>query len=159
MEQIFSEISKVLETNLKAKLREKGHVATGKGVESIEVICREIGKGFVIEILGESYLIPQNEGRKPGKRPHSSVLEEWVRIKGLATELKEVKRISFLIARNMGEIGMHSDKKKIDLSKRKFVEEGIEASDLNPYFQKYLDQKFEIVLQNAYNKMTTNLIV
>lgn len=124
---IANELESLITKAVKARLQKQGHVATGKGLNSIETRVKERGQGLVIEILGEDYLAYQETGRKAGTLPNIGALEKWVKQKRLASEAKEVKRIAWAIGINMKRIGMHSNNKRLDTSKRKFLSSTIEG--------------------------------
>lgn len=52
----------------------------------------------------EKYFTVLETGRKPGKRPPISVIEEWVKNKPIASDIN-TKSLAFLIARKIGEEG------------------------------------------------------
>jgi hypothetical protein len=67
--EIANQLSDLILKAVKARLEAQGHVASGKGLNSLEVRHRAAGEGLVIEILGEEYLAYQDTGRKAGSMP------------------------------------------------------------------------------------------
>lgn len=53
----------------------------------------------------QKYFTVLETGRKPGKRPPISVIEQWVRDKPLALDGISAESLAFLIARKIGEEG------------------------------------------------------
>lgn len=51
------------------------------------------------------YFTVLETGRKPGKRPPISVIEQWIRDKPLALDGTSAKSLAFLISRKIGEEG------------------------------------------------------
>lgn len=62
-------------------------------------------KGNTIEVYGLDYIYFLEYGRKPGKRPPTSVIEKWIDDKGIETQGITKKSLAFLIARSIGEKG------------------------------------------------------
>jgi len=159
----------VLEAIIKEFI-DKGHNLTGKGIKSLEAVISEQITGITITILGEPYMKFQNEGRGAGKMPNISALEDWVKRRGLASEMKEVKRIAWAIGMNMKRIGMHSDgasgksgnrnASKLDLSKREFIDTAIikeqqQISDL--IFQGY-NERFAVAITELFRNSERTIL-
>lgn len=136
----------------------KGHNLTGNGVKSLEAVVSEQITGITISILGEPYMAYQNEGRSAGKMPPPSSLYDWIKRRGIASDMKDVKRIAFAIALNMKRIGMHSDgasgksgkpnSSKLDMSKRNYINTAIE--------KKY-EQMTDLVFAGYEKNFTTTI--
>ena len=139
--EIANQLSSLITKALVARLKTQGHVATGKGINSIETKIRQAGDGLIIAIMGEDYMAYQETGRKAGSFPPIKALEAWVKRKGLASEAKEVKSIAFAIGRNMKRIGMHSRGGRIDMSKRHFITKTLEGG--KNVIDKHLFEMFE----------------
>lgn len=145
---IARELEVLLTNAIRNKFAEQGHNATGKGSKSIETKVLPKGEDILIQILGEDYLTWQETGRRAGKLPPIDALKKWVRVKGLASEAKEVNRIAWAIGKNMERIGMHSNKKRIDLSKRNFITSSIQDNNdviTNKLFQMF-DKNFTLLV-------------
>jgi hypothetical protein len=139
--EIAQQLKNELESAIKSRLQSQGHVASGKGLKSIEVQIKETPQALIIAILGEDYLQWQETGRTAGKFPPVAALEKWVKQKGIASEAKAVKRIAFAIAKNMHRIGMHSRGGRIDMSKRGFISTSLEEK--STVIEQRLFQMFE----------------
>lgn len=148
---IAKHIEVLLAAALKNRLKGQGHVASGKGLNSIKVDVLPSGDDLVINIIGEDYLLYQDTGRKPGTWPNIGALEKWVRQKGLASEMKEVKKIAFLIGRNMKRIGMHSKGNRIDKSKSKGITGTIEKQEgrIQQLLFEMFEKNFELLVSSA----------
>ena len=134
--------------SVKRQLKAKGHKATGKSLASLESNIVGFGDGLAIQIIGEDYLEYQDTGLKAGKRKGSSgstvwidALAEWVRKKGIESDMKKSRGIAFAIAKNMKRIGMHSKNSRLDLSKRNFL--GDALKDVQPKIDEKLFEVFE----------------
>lgn len=152
---IAKELEALITSALKNRLTGQGHITTGKGLNSIETKVIPRGEDLVIQIYGEDYLEYQDSGRKPGKFPNVGALREWVRRKGLATEMKEVNKIAFLIGRNMQRIGMHSTNKRIDLSKRGFITQTIDQFEgrINQDLFRMFEKNFDLIVTRASDEI------
>ena len=96
--------------------------------------------------MASSYLTRTVTGSSTTKATYSA----WVKRSGLATDMIDVKRIAFLINRNMKRIGTHSVRGRIDLSKRHFIKDTIE--DKSNFIQ---DSLFKMFNKN-FDLMVTN---
>jgi len=147
---IAKELEKQITDALKKKFEEQGHSLTGKGIKSLQTIVKDELGGLIIQILGDEYMGFQDAGRRAGKGMPVDILQEWVKRRGLATDMKDVKRIAFLINRNMKRIGTHSVRGRIDLSKRHFIKDTIE--DKSNFIQESLFKMFN----KNFDLMVTN---
>lgn len=76
-----------------SQIQTGGSVSTGREVKG------EIGSPLVqVQVL--------EHGRKPGKQPPSEALELWVKRKMGISDPHEIRRVSFLVARKIGEEGL-----------------------------------------------------
>lgn len=160
-EAIANELESLITKALVSRLKKQGHVATGKGVNSLETKIRESGSGLLIAIFGEDYLAYQETGRKAGKMPPIKDLMKWVKAKGIASEAKEVKRISWAIAINMKKIGMHSNNNKLDMSKRHFFTKTMEGGKqvINKKLFEMFEKNFDLlVTQFTKDKQVKTII-
>ena len=98
------ELYKIVE-DLKAKHIELGQKATGKWVESLEVIVDD-GKGV---IYGTDYTTHIVHGRPSGARPPIAPLEEWVQAK-LGLQGKEALNVAFAVATKIAKEGTETHK-------------------------------------------------
>lgn len=82
-------------------IRSKIPNVTGKMADSLGY--RIDSQGLTI-FSTEKFFTVLETGRKPGKRPPISVIEEWVKNKPIASDINP-KSLAFLIARKIGEEG------------------------------------------------------
>lgn len=75
---------------------------TGKLANSIRY---EVVGGGILRIYAEDYIYTLQYGRKPGKRPPTSALTNWVKTKLGVSDNKKAKGIAYVIARKIGEEG------------------------------------------------------
>ena len=75
---------------------------SGASIQQGEVICSITNTA--------SNALNRLEGRKPGRQPPSSALEEWVS-KKLGVSGKRLKSVAFLVARKIGREGTQSSKR------------------------------------------------
>lgn len=54
------------------------------------------------------------EGRRPGKQPPSTALEKWVQLKLGISDPRQLKQVSFLVARKIGKEGTLREKHEFD---------------------------------------------
>jgi hypothetical protein len=59
----------------------------------------------VLSIYGNDYIQFLENGRRPGKRPPTSVIRQWIDDKGIIPDGISKDSLAFLIARRMGEEG------------------------------------------------------
>lgn len=89
---------------LKAKHIELGMKATGKWLDSLEIIVTGSGNLFKGVILGQHYTEQLTKGRAGGKRPPIAPIEEWVKAKfGLSG--KQALGVAFAVATKIGKEG------------------------------------------------------
>jgi hypothetical protein len=157
--KISKEIEVQLTTAMKNRLRDQGHVSSGKGLASLETKVIPKGDDLVIQILGEDYLQFQETGRKKGTMPNIRALERWVKRKGIASDMKEVKRIAFGIALNMKKVGMHSKGNKLDPSKRGFITQSIERKEtiIEKKLFEMFEKNFELLVFNTSKEIEGKL--
>lgn len=165
MELNNSEIAKDLEKQitdaLKKKFEEQGHSLTGKGINSLETQVRSDLSGLVIQILGLEYMGFQDSGRRAGKMPPIEPLMNWVKARGIASDMKAVKRIAFAIAMNMKKIGMHSSGGRIDLTKRHFISDTLEekGSFIQDSLFKMFSLNFDLMITNYTTQLQQKQII
>lgn len=117
---LFNDIGEDLVKEIKKGLIESGKVATGKLVRSIDyrlivLESQRLVRELKIEVLGEDYLRFADEGRKPGRQPPISVIENWIKVKNIKGRDKKgrfIKRksLAFAIARSIGKVGSPAKK-------------------------------------------------
>lgn len=91
-------IGAFLVKKLQQEVEIQKHVASGKLRDSFEYRVKSTGNGISLEIYSEDYGQYVETGRKPGaKRVPIAALMEWIRLKAIATEDKQVRSIAFAI--------------------------------------------------------------
>ena len=102
----YSNILKLIISELQAELIGQGHKATGSLVNSFEGSVLTLPKSIVIQVLMNDYGIYVNEGRREGvKRVPLQVLMSWVEQKAIASGNKEVKNVAFAIQQKIFQEG------------------------------------------------------
>lgn len=92
--------------DLQKRHQELGMKASGNWLRQLETEVYSVGSRYVGRVLGTFYTYFLVNGRKPGKRPPSKVIEKWIRVKGITPKGNiTVKQLAFLIARKIGEFG------------------------------------------------------
>lgn len=84
-----------------AGIRSKIPNVTGKMSQSLGYKIDESGLTI---FSTEKYFTVLETGRKPGKRPPISAIEEWIKNKPIASDINP-RSLAFLIARKIGEEG------------------------------------------------------
>ena len=82
----------------------KGMRASGKFAESLEVKVQ----GLKAQLWGEDYAQQLETGRKSGKFPPISAIEQWIKDKGIANRIQgqiSISSLAFLIARKIAKEG------------------------------------------------------
>lgn len=83
----------------------KGMRASGKFAESLEVIIVNENKA---QLWGEDYSQQLETGRRAGRFPPISAIEQWIRDKGIANRIQgeiSISSLAFLIARKIHREG------------------------------------------------------
>tara|TARA_S200002703_G_C3787290_1_gene242805 strand:- start:43 stop:525 length:483 start_codon:yes stop_codon:yes gene_type:complete len=92
--------------DLQKRHQQLGMKATSNWLRQLETEVYQVGTRYVGKVLGTFYTYFLVNGRKPGKRPPSKVIEKWIRVKGITPKGDiTVKQLAFLIARKIGEFG------------------------------------------------------
>lgn len=102
--EVLSKEFELLKSDLIKAYDTKGMRASGDFATSLEV---EVEINHAI-LWGNSYAQQLETGRLPGKQPPSSVIEDWIRDKGLASRINgeiSISSLAFLIARKIGRGG------------------------------------------------------
>lgn len=82
----------------------KGMRASGKFAESLEVKVQ----GLTAQLWGEDYAQQLETGRKSGRFPPISAIEQWIKDKGIANRIQgqiSISSLAFLIARKIAQSG------------------------------------------------------
>ncbi len=95
---VSKQLALTLRDALRLELTSQKHVASAKLLNSIQVTAFESVGAIVIEGSFFDYGLFLDTGRKAGgKKVPIAALEEWIRIKGFATNAKKIKGIAFAI--------------------------------------------------------------
>lgn len=81
--QLATESVTTLKGNIAAAMTEKGKVATGRTLRSINVMAYGSDAEGSASLLADGQWKYVGNGRGPGKRPPLSPLREWIRARGL----------------------------------------------------------------------------
>jgi len=88
-------------------LRLNNRIATGNALNSFVVLIKKKARNLIIEgeLKAISYMDRVLFGRGQGKAPNRAVILQWMRSKGVKSELYNDRDLSYLIARSIGEQG------------------------------------------------------
>lgn len=86
--------------DLIAKHRELGMEASGRWINSLEVVQERLS----VKILGAHYTYQLVNGRKPGKMPPVEMIKNWVQDKGIARG-KEATGLAWAISKKIAKEG------------------------------------------------------
>jgi hypothetical protein len=75
--------------------------ASGASAQSIDVSMNDTGG----DLVGASYIYFQIYGRRPGKYPPLTTIQEWIKVKGISLEKISIKSLAYLIARKIATAG------------------------------------------------------
>tara|TARA_R110002049_G_scaffold309180_1_gene518138 strand:- start:26746 stop:27207 length:462 start_codon:yes stop_codon:yes gene_type:complete len=89
-----------MKQDLISKHIELGMKASGKWIDSLEVTEEEMK----VKLLGENYTDQLVYGRKNGTMPPVSAIEEWIRNKGITTNIP-IRSLAWAIAINIKKNG------------------------------------------------------
>lgn len=114
---------------IKKEITDQGHKASGKLLESIEIVIEETPTGFIGKILMEDYSIILDRGVRAGNVPYRAgsgakkskyidALIEWIKIIKPSLQAKERKSFAFAIAKTAKKQG-HPTKGSFKYSKNK----------------------------------------
>jgi hypothetical protein len=101
---ILSKEFELLKDDLIKAYDAKGMRASGKFAESLEVKVN----GLTAQLWGESYAQQLETGRRAGKFPNISAIEQWIKDKGIANRIQgeiSITSLAFLIARKIAQRG------------------------------------------------------
>lgn len=106
---IFEDLGAQIVTQIKNNLQTKNLTGKGPSVASGKLLnsIRYVATDSRLEIWAEDYIYYLVYGRRPGKRPPTSAIREWIEVKGILSGEKEYKRqgLAFAIAKSIGEKG------------------------------------------------------
>lgn len=93
---LLDEVRKAYVDDQKAK----GIRASGKSADSLRIETKETSGA----LYGARYFYQQKFGRKPGKFPPISAILDWIKTKGIQSDIPE-RSLAFLIARKIAMSG------------------------------------------------------
>ena len=102
--QVLSKEFELLKDDLIKAYDAKGMRASGKFAETLEVKVN----GLTAQLWGESYAQQLETGRRAGKFPNISAIEQWIKDKGIANRIQgeiSIRSLAFLIARKIAQRG------------------------------------------------------
>jgi hypothetical protein len=102
--KVLSKEFELLKDDLIKAYDAKGMRASGKFAESLEVKVN----GLTAQLWGESYAQQLETGRRAGKFPNISAIEQWIKDKGIANRIQgeiSITSLAFLIARKIAQRG------------------------------------------------------
>lgn len=106
--EILTKELEALKNDLAAKYRELGMRASGEWEDALETEVSQSGHDLKGLIWGFDYSQQLDSGRSSGKQPPSSVIEQWIKDKGIASQIEKsisISSLAFLIARKIGREG------------------------------------------------------
>ena len=160
--EISNKIEALLTDAIVKNFKKQGHTVSNKGIDSIKTIVKSENNNIVIQIFGEEYMGFQDAGRKAGKLPNVGAIIQWVKDKGITDDdgKKTQEQLGWAIAIHMKRIGMHSTKKKLDLSKRNAIQMGINDNSnfLNDLLFKSFEDNFTLYITN-FTKNNKNITI
>lgn len=101
---VLSKEFELLKDDLIKAYDAKGMRASGKFAESLEVKVQ----GLTAQLWGEDYAQQLETGRKSGRFPPISAIEQWIKDKGIANRIEgqiSISSLAFLIARKIAQSG------------------------------------------------------
>jgi hypothetical protein len=102
--KVLSKEFELLKDDLIKAYDAKGMRASGKFAETLEVKVN----GLTAQLWGESYAQQLETGRRAGKFPNISAIEQWIKDKGIANRIQgeiSITSLAFLIARKIAQRG------------------------------------------------------
>jgi hypothetical protein len=124
-----------------AGIRSRIPNVTGQSAQSLGY--RIDAEGLTI-FSSQKYFTVLETGRKPGKRPPISVIEQWIKDKPIASDINP-KSLAFLIARKIGEEG--------SLLYRQGGKSGVISESIN---DKVIKEKLVNVLNESFRDYVVN---
>lgn len=101
LEQTMDMIGDLVRSQYKARLKQGGHISTGKLYNSIDYRLVITENGIKLYFIALDYYIFIENGRKSGKMPPISDIKKWMTSKGLNDNKK-----AYAIARNIAKKGI-----------------------------------------------------
>lgn len=121
-------------TNYKSQL-EAEHMNNGELYRTISYSVSTVSSGWVISVSLADYWRYIEYGRRPGKMPPVSAIENWIKVKQIIphsmtlksgkTVIPTIPQLSFLIARSIGRRGIAPKplfKNSFEAAKKQFIQ-------------------------------------
>lgn len=121
-------------TNYKSQL-EAEHMNNGELYRTISYSVSTVSSGWVISVSLADYWKYIESGRRPGKMPPVSAIENWIKVKQIIphsmtlksgkTVIPTIPQLSFLIARSIGRRGIAPKplfKNSFEAAKKQFIQ-------------------------------------
>lgn len=106
------------------QLLQRGHNASGNLINTMEAkITQSVG-----ELWGEHYGLAQETGVKKviTSRAYIDAIIEWLRVKGIESDISKAKGIAFNIGKAHRMVGIHSKNSTLDQSKQNWLSDAID---------------------------------
>lgn len=152
------------------RLAAQDHNATGALSNSIEMVVKREGSGWVIECWANAYGRYVNNGRQAGGRmPNPSIILQWMNERNIGNDLtKEYQRrgLAFVIARSIADKGIPPQggysafyEKGNTINRTGWVDKVLEENEeeITKYFEDILEELVELYVFNKYRNQIKQL--
>ena len=150
---LLIDIANYLEQQLKQKLMEQQHVATGDLLNSIKVEVKSTVDRW--QIIGSNlhYGNIQDTGLRPGNYVPISALLDWIRAKKINLNGRRELDAAFAIQKSIFRKGTPTDG---DRNKKRWISGTLEeeATTIQQMIQKALQQEIELMVENLVKRTT-----
>ena len=102
--EAYNEIGKLLVEEVQNQLLKYNKRASGDLINSINYRLNIDNNAIEIDLLGESYLVYVDKGRRPGKMPPLKDIESWMSKKNIIA--KDRKSVAFAIGKKIATLGI-----------------------------------------------------
>jgi len=106
-----AELRRAVEASLEAimaaaaqEIRDQGHVATGRGVKSLEKRVREAGSVIIGDVLIESYMNYVDSGTRPHRPPYGPI-RRWAQAVKPGANSKELDSFAWAVVKKIEKEG------------------------------------------------------
>lgn len=132
--KVLNDFGDFIITNYKRQLEDE-EISNGELYKTISYKVSTTTGGWVISVSLANYWRYVEYGRRPGKMPPLSAIENWIKVKQIIphsitlksgkTVIPTIPQLSFLIARKIGRDGIQSRplfKNSFEAAKKQFIE-------------------------------------
>lgn len=132
--KVLNDFADFIITNYKSQLDDEG-ISNGELYKTISYKVSTATGGWLISVSLANYWKYVEYGRKPGKMPPLSAIENWINVKQIIphsitlksgkTVIPTIPQLSFLIARKIGRDGIQPRplfKNSFEAAKKQFIE-------------------------------------